>query len=201
MNIGDSTPPTLGSSAFEYNVSRQRAKFTFSEDVSASLSASSLHLTNLTTNQTVPNGSVALAYDAGTNTATFTFPGFANGVLPDGNYRATIPAGSVSDASGNLLGTDITLDFFTLGGDANHDRHVDVSDLGILATNWQASGRTFSQGDFNYDNRVDVTDLGILATAWQKTLAAPAAATNAFATTTTIRHPAARPSLASELLN
>jgi hypothetical protein len=43
---------------------------------------------------------------------------------------------------------------------------VDVTDLGILATNWQSTGRSFSQGDFNYDGIVDVTDLGILATNW-----------------------------------
>jgi hypothetical protein len=53
-----------------------------------------------------------------------------------------------------------------------------VSDLGILATNWQGTGKTFLQGDFNYDGVVDVTDLGILATNWQKSLpvAAPIAA-------------------------
>jgi hypothetical protein len=122
-------------------------------------------------------------------------------VLPDGNYRATIPGGSVADASGNVLGTDITLDFFTLGGDANHDRHVDVSDLGILATNWQASGRTFSQGDFNYDGRVDVSDLGILATGWQKTVAATTSTSSQFNTdaTTTIRH-AEHQTLAEDVL-
>ncbi len=57
-------------------------------------------------------------------------------------------------------------------GDANRDRTVDISDLGILATNWQGSGKTFVQGDFNYDGIVDISDLGILATNWQKTLVA-----------------------------
>jgi hypothetical protein len=50
-------------------------------------------------------------------------------------------------------------------GDANLDRRVDVTDLGILATNY---GKTVPngiiQGDFNQDGKVDVTDLGILAT-------------------------------------
>jgi len=67
------------------------------------------------------------------------------------------------------MAADYSFDFFALAGDANHDRTVDVSDLGILATNWQLSSRTFSQGDFNYDGVVDVTDLGILATNWQLT--------------------------------
>ena len=43
-------------------------------------------------------------------------------------------------------------------GDANRDRTVDISDLGILATNWQGSGKTFVQGDFNYDGIVDISD-------------------------------------------
>ena len=68
------------------------------------------------------------------------------------------------------MAADSTFDFFVLAGDANHDRHVDVTDLGVLATNWQGSGKTFSDGDFNYDGVVDVTDLGILATNWQKSL-------------------------------
>lgn len=56
--------------------------------------------------------------------------------------------------------------FFVLPGDANRDGRVDVSDLGILASNWQQAGRRFSQGDFSYDGVVDVADLGILATHW-----------------------------------
>ena len=48
-----------------------------------------------------------------------------------------------------------------------------MTDLGVLATNWQSSGQTFSTGDFNYDGRVDVTDLGILATNWQESLGGP----------------------------
>jgi len=65
--------------------------------------------------------------------------------------------------------------FFVLGGDANHDGVIDVSDLGILASNWQQSPRNSSQGDFNNDGVVDVTDLGILATHWQQGLPVPAA--------------------------
>jgi hypothetical protein len=52
-------------------------------------------------------------------------------------------------------------------GDANGDGKVDLSDLGILATNWgktDATGPT--QGDFNADANVNLSDLGILATNW-----------------------------------
>ncbi len=54
-----------------------------------------------------------------------------------------------------------------LGGDANLDGVVDISDLGILATNWQQSPRDFVQGDFDHNSAVDISDLGILATNWQ----------------------------------
>jgi hypothetical protein len=84
----------------------------------------------------------------------------------------------VSDLASHPLAADYTLDFFFLSGDANHDRHVDVTDLGILATNWQRTGMTFSRGDFNYDGKVDVTDLGILATNWQKSLPTASSTTN-----------------------
>ncbi len=50
-------------------------------------------------------------------------------------------------------------------GDANNDGQVDVSDLGILATNYGAgSGMDWEEGDFTGDGAVDVSDLGILAT-------------------------------------
>jgi hypothetical protein len=53
-------------------------------------------------------------------------------------------------------------------GDADHDGDVDVIDLGILATNWQQTPRTFAQGDFDHNGTVDVNDLGILASHWQQ---------------------------------
>ena len=59
---------------------------------------------------------------------------------------------------------------YTLYGDANLDRTVDISDLGILATNWQQSPSRWNQGDFNYDGIVDISDLGMLATNWQQTV-------------------------------
>jgi hypothetical protein len=62
-----------------------------------------------------------------------------------------------------------------LDGDADGDGDVDVTDLGILASNWQQSPRTFAQGDFDNNGIVDVNDLGILATHWQQTPASPTA--------------------------
>ncbi len=76
------------------------------------------------------------------------------------------------DASGAIfgLGADSNglhaikwLPFFA---DFNGDSQVDVSDLGILATNWQRSA-DFAHGDASGDGMVDITDLGLLASEWQ----------------------------------
>ena len=75
--------------------------------------------------------------------------------------------GSFSIAAGDTLLRS------TLNGDANLDARVDIADLGILATNWQDTGKTFAQGDFNYDGIVDISDLGMLATNWQQSLPVP----------------------------
>jgi hypothetical protein len=111
---------------------------------------------------------MSVTYDTDTRIATFLFAA----ILPDDNYRATLLSGSVTDLAGNALAADFSFDFFVLSGDANRDRTVDITDLGILATNWQQSPRSFSEGDFNYDSIVDITDLGTLATRWQVNLPA-----------------------------
>jgi hypothetical protein len=123
--------------------------------------AADLVLTNQTTSTVVPVANVSASYNAGTNVTTFTFPGYANGTLPDGNYQAVIGGSKV-------------LDFFFLNGDANHDRVVNINDLSILSQNYGQSGKVFSQGDFDYDGNVDAADLGILSTRWQQSLTAPA---------------------------
>jgi hypothetical protein len=55
----------------------------------------------------------------------------------------------------------------SIAGDANMDGWVDIADLGILAANWQLTGRSWEQADFNYDGIVDIADLGMLAANWQ----------------------------------
>ncbi len=164
-------PLAASGSRFLLNAVKPSVRISFNGDVSAiTLSAGDLLLENLSSAQPIDCSAVAtVAYDPATRSATWSFAA----LLADGNYRATLPAGSVSDAGGNALASDYSFEFFALAGDANHDRTVDITDLGILATNWQGNGKTFSEGDFNYDGIVDISDLGILATSWQKTLAAP----------------------------
>jgi hypothetical protein len=100
--------------------------------------------------------------------------------------------------------------FGNLVGDANGDKVVDVSDLGILATNYNQSGQSPATGDFDASGTVDVADLGALATNYNKTLGNPPAALRASAAparpavfrslSISNRAPAAPPRLAKELL-
>lgn len=63
-------------------------------------------------------------------------------------------------------------------GDFNFDGVVDVSDLGILATNYgTTSGMTWEKGDASGDCAVDVSDLGILATYYGTSTEVAASAT------------------------
>jgi hypothetical protein len=166
----DTTPPAA-SGSFEFE-SRQAVNVQFNEGMNeSSISVNDLVLDPLS--HAGPDISpLSVAYDAGTRVATFLF----DGIIPDGNYQAKLLNGSVSDLAGNSLAAEYSFNLFVLAGDANRDRTVDITDLGILATNWQQSPRVFSQGDFNYDNLVDITDLGVLATNWQKTESPPAPA-------------------------
>ena len=165
----------MTSAEFNFNSPTQSIRYAFSEDVSASLGVTDVLLENLSTGQTIPSGNLAVSYDAGTNSATFTFPGYAYGALPDGNYRATLLASGVSDLAGNHLAADHLLNFFFLNGDANRDATVNLADFDILAANFGQTGRNFTQGNFDYDpaRTVNLDDFNILAGRFGQVLAAP----------------------------
>ena len=178
----DDVAPIVTSSAFQFDGftlpdAPHRLRFAFSEDVSESLATDDLVLRNTTTNQLVDAKDLALTYDAATNTATFTVPGFVDGVLPDGRYSATVPASSVTDRAGNALAADAGADFFFLRGDANHDARVNLTDFNTLAGNFGQSKRIFSQGDFNYDGMVNLADFNLLASRFGAVIA-PASASS-----------------------
>lgn len=157
--------PTVSDTDLDYLRAPNVLRFTFSEDVQASLTLGDLIVTG-------PGGIhvpvTGYSYNASTNTATFKLAT----PLADGNYVASFAPGSVTDYQGNPLASSFNYPFFALAGDANHDRTVDAVDLGMLSANWQGSDRNFAQGDFNYDGVVDVNDLAILSANWQKTLPA-----------------------------
>jgi hypothetical protein len=115
-----------------------------------------------------------MSYGSATNTAHFTFPAYQHGVLPDGNYRVTIAAGNVTDASMNSMGQTYTMDFYVLAGDVNRDRRVNNSDLLAISPYFgTTSGATFSMGDINYDGRVNNSDLLGISPNFGKSLPPP----------------------------
>ncbi len=156
-------PLHVTSAAFDYLRSPHEIRLTFDANVGASLSLNDLQILNWTTNQTIPTANITLHYTSPENRAVYKFSNYTYGALPDGNYRATLPAGSVSDAFGNTLLSDYVLEFFFLNGDANRDRRVNLQDFNILAANFGNGLRNFTQGDFTYDSMVNLADFNLLA--------------------------------------
>jgi hypothetical protein len=186
----DVLAPTVTASAFNFLTSHS-ATVTFNDDVSASISAADLVLHNNTTNTTIDAAAQLVSYDAGTNTATFTFPGLTDALLPDGDYTATIVAAGVTDAAGNpldgnddgVIGGDYAFNFFFLQGDATRDRTVNLDDFNVVAANFGQSPRDFSQGDFTYDGIVNLDDFNVLAGRFGQTVGPASAASAAGALT------------------
>ena len=54
------------------------------------------------------------------------------------------------------------------GGDANLDGVVDRVDLNLLALNWQANDKVWSEGDFTGDGAVNAADLMTIGIHWQQ---------------------------------
>ncbi len=127
------------------------------------VTAQPVQLLNLTTGEAF-EGELDVTGQAGLVT-------YAGGLLPDGNYRLTLPFDAVTSSAGQPLDASRTLDFFVLAGDANRDRTVDLADFNLLATNFGSAG-TFSEGDFDYSGTVDLADFNALAINFGKTLQA-----------------------------
>jgi extracellular elastinolytic metalloproteinase len=183
----DVTAPQVTASNFNFQTS-QSITMTFDDNVSASLAVADLVLHNNTTNTDINSADIALAYDGGTNTATFTFPGLPGGILPDGDYTATLLSAGVTDAAGNPLdgdgngtiGGNHSLSLFFLNGDANRDRTVNLADFNIMVANFGGPGN-FGQGDFTYDGTVNLGDFNVIASQFGKTVAPAAASTGGMA--------------------
>jgi hypothetical protein len=150
--------------------------FEFDRRIADSPLAGELTITNLATQQIVSANQVVRDYNLIPGQLLFALRGFPTGTLPDGNYRATLPAGSAVTSSGDTLAADFTYDFFVLAGDANHDRSVDFNDLVKLAQNYNTTGKTFADGDFTGDGNVDFNDLVLLAQRYNTSLPLPGAA-------------------------
>lgn len=103
QSIGlDTVAPQIVASSYD-ETTGSAVVFQFSENVSLSLLASHLLLTNTTTGQVISPSAMSVSYDPTTHTARFTFPGLPGALLPGGDYSAVL-ASAVSDAFGNSLG-------------------------------------------------------------------------------------------------
>jgi hypothetical protein len=94
--------------------------------------------------------------------ATFKYMG----VLPDADYRATVLAMGLMDASFNQATQDTSQDFFVLAGDANHDGVIDGDDYAMIDAGFNLGKTGFSHGDFNYDGVIDGDDYAIIDAAF-----------------------------------
>ena len=139
----------------------------FSEDVSNDLSVYSLELVNTTNSEQVPFGLMGVNYNAGTNVASFTFPGYPDGKLPAGDYTAMI-YGSLPDLYGNPMNVETPFQFSIVAplpallGDYNQDNVVDAADYTV----WRnALGQTgvllYSGADGNGDGMIGPEDYAV----------------------------------------
>jgi hypothetical protein len=122
----------------------------------------------------VPAGNLTTALDGSGSQITLRFPGYPNGVLPDGNYTVTLAAGAVAGTTGLPLAAISVTPFFVLAGDANRDRTVGAGDFNLLATHFGQAGQNWTTGDFNGDGVVGAGDFNLLASRFGTTLASPA---------------------------
>jgi hypothetical protein len=79
----------------------------------------------------------------------------------DGSYTLTVQS---TDSSEDVGTSSVTV--YISNGDLNLDGHINISDLAIMAANWNKTGQTYTEGDINSDGTVNIQDLAILAANW-----------------------------------
>lgn len=158
----------------------------FDADVTGSVAASDLIVQNQSTGQAVVPQSAA--FDAASRVATFALPAS----LPDGQYAATVRAGSVQTLAGAALEADASVAFHFFAGDANLDRTVNLGDFAAMATNFNKAA-TFANGDFDYSGGVGLSDFAILASRYNLSLSDFVSGGGGAATAAPATQPAAAP--------
>jgi hypothetical protein len=146
--------------------------FQWNEDLGPTISASDLLLENLSTGLAVPTASLALSYDALSHIATYRFPGFAHGILPDGDYRATIRGADVADAAGNAMSAESILTCIVRRGDDDGNGVVDFGDYALIDFGFNNHLSGWGNGDFNGDGVVNFDDYSLIDFAFNQNVAA-----------------------------
>ncbi len=124
--------------------------------IAATFDMSSIDATWITSLATNPSGELMLGRITLSDDACGTY-----------KIRIGLEDGGASFFLGGTIvdGVMGTMEIPLIPGDFDSDGDVDVSDLGVLATNYgQGPGKTLSEGDANDDGYVNVSDLGLLAT-------------------------------------
>jgi hypothetical protein len=131
------------------------------------------------------DGAITDAYGSGswtvtvgiTSTAARTTPGTGIGFAEATDLFTTFPA----TFEGIPIDDTTVIVRWTLYGDANLNRQVNINDFAFLAANFNQSPRRWARGDFNYDNVNNITDFARLAANFNQTVTAatprPAATT------------------------
>jgi hypothetical protein len=155
-SMSDQTGPTLiGEARFEFERD-QAVSFRFDREL-VGVDPADLLVQNLTTGQTIPSGQFTVeAMPAGSDPWTYRWK--YNGILPNGSYRATLAAGSVTDLNGVPNGTDIIVEFNVMMGDADGNGIIDGDDYVMIDNGFNNQLSGWSNGDFNYDGVVDGDD-------------------------------------------
>ena len=116
--------------------------------------------------QTIPSSDLALSYDLATNTATFSYTGNASGiagVLPDGNYRATLARRGHHQLRRQAAAGESRLQVLLPQRRREPRRPREPRRLQHPRRQLRPVPRDFTQGDFNYDTAVNLRDFNILA--------------------------------------
>jgi uncharacterized delta-60 repeat protein len=190
--------PLVTGSNYLYDNSPNVVTFTFAVELDVnSLAASDLVLTRDGVGDVPLVQSVQ--WNGANNTATFVLDA---GSLQNDAYHAALPIGSVTNVAGLANPIAGAADFFSLAGDGNRSRSVDIQDFNLLATNFGKSGMKFSQGNYDYssDGHVTILDFNILASNFGKSV--PQATTAMSASPSSLMPPAMRaPALRYDLLD
>jgi hypothetical protein len=155
--------PQVTAGFIHLETAQQNVQFQFSEEVL--IDAADLTLTNTDTSEVVPSDHLAMTYNSQTNTATFTYPGFTNGVLPSGTYTAELDLLGVTDLQGNPLesnGSEKLL-FTWLRGDVDTNLSLTAADIDALYASFSPS-QTDPRFDLDGDGNVDQQDVDVLVT-------------------------------------
>jgi hypothetical protein len=110
-------------------------------------------------------------------------------------------AATASSAHKTALGYDPSgFVTYTLMGDVNLDKKVDLTDFTYLAANFNRTNTNWYTGDFNYDGVVDLTDFTLLASNFNQSLVAAAASRGSLTTTVPEPNPLTTLTLAATIV-